>query len=446
MVVVRGSSNTYNKWADLGSSGWDYDSVLPYFKKFEGNQNADLVANANGRYHNADGPVKVDFGGLSPLIEAFISALKDAGVEFISDINTDREKLGHVVLQAYAFNGRLSSTAEAYLSPVKNRPNLHVMKHSYVEKILIDSKNAAYGVELTYRGKHSMRAYSKREVIVSAGAIQSVPLLMRSGIGPTKQLNTLNISCKADLAVGDNLISHIAVYLVFGLKISTSSVGISSFLEGIHQYRAHKTGLFGASSYLCAFLNTKNVNGYFNATMDGSPDIQNSYSIFPRGTPKAATKLLNRITGIDEISDIAANTLQQSDVLVLNMALVNPKSRGVVRLNLRSKCQDSIVYTNFLEDTRDRNRLVTAIKQQIMLMESFALRKIGTKFIRPSLSECDTLEYRTDSYWECYIKYFSTDNSHQHGTSKMGTDPKAVVDPRLNVYQVTRLRQIDMGM
>lgn len=412
MVFVRGSSNIYNKWSSLGNSGWDYESVLPYFKKFEGNQNASLVAYANGRYHSASGPVKTTFGYLPPLAESFIAALKSAGEKFIDDINADK-KLGNVILQTFGFNGRRSSTAEAYLAPIKHRPNLHVIKHAYAKKVLINRENAAYGVEFIYKGTHVLRAKSKKEVIVSAGTIQSPTLLMRSGIGPKSYLESINISCKADLAVGENFIDHVYVYLPFALNASTTPSSPTANIDGIYQYAIHKTGPIGPYSLISTFLDTTNTTR--------SPDIQLVYCFIPGNS-------------------------NQPDILNVAVILIAPKSRGVIRLNTNSSRQDSIIYTNFLTDKRDLELMLTAIKKQMTLMKSPALKRIGAKFTPPSLSQCDAFEYQSDAYWECFIKYQGGSTCHQHGSSKMGIDRKAVVDPRLKVHGITGLRQADVGM
>lgn len=445
MVYVRGSSDVYDKWAQLGNTGWGYEDVLPYFRKFEGNKNDSFVAYAGGRYHNASGPVKIESGPVAPLTEAYISALKEAGVAFIDDINADK-KQGHLVCQTYSSDGRRSSSAEAYLATAKNRPNLQVIKHAIVKRVLINNQNVSYGVEFEYKGKHTMRAYSTKEVIVSAGAIQSPPLLLRSGIGPNNYLESEKIECKVDLPVGENLIDHFIVYAHFTLNVSTTPLPPLAAFDSFYQYIVHKSGPLSSIPYFTALLDTSNVNGYFNTSGNGSANIQHFYSLFPRGSPRSSIEGGYFLIESEEMIDQGAKAVMNSDVLLSIIFLVDPKSRGVVRLNTNSTEQDSKIYPNFLADTRDQDALVTAIKRYVALMESPAFRKIGAQFLRPNLTECDALEYRSDAYWLCFIKYVSTSGAHQHGSCKMGVDGKSVVDPQLKVYGVTGMRVADASM
>lgn len=205
-----------------------------------------------------------------------IAALKAAGVTFVSDINAD-QRYGHAIAQTYAFNGRRSFTAKPYLALAKDRPNLHVIKHARVEKVLINSNNVAYCVEFVFKDKQKLKAYAKKEVIVSAGAVHSVALLMRSGIGPKSYLDQLGIKCKADLPVSDNFMNHVYLSFFFSLNISTTPVPTTAALDSIYQYATRKSGPLGAFSTLLAFLNTTNPNGYYNTTttaVNATPDIE----------------------------------------------------------------------------------------------------------------------------------------------------------------------------
>lgn len=432
MQFVHGPSENYNEWASLGNPGWDYESVLPYFKKFEGNKNETMVN--NGRYHSATGPVKIESGQISPLKESLIATLRDAGVKFIDDINADK-KLGHLVLQSCAYNGRRYSTAEAYLRSDKMRSNLHVIKHAFVNKILINKNNVAYGVEFTYKHQHKMRAYVNNEIIVSAGSVQSPPLLMRSGIGPCDHLEKHKIHCKADLPVGENYLNHLYVHFIFAMNISSSAVTPTDSFDNWYQYLVHNAGPLATSATLVGFIDTTNATG--------TPDIQQFYFPFQRGTSISSVEGQNRFAGLDRLNVITSDLITHSDVLYLTMSLLKPKSRGVIRLN---KSQKAKIYTNYLTNPRDKEILVRAIKQQMNIMSSAPFRKIGLTFQHVPIPECDLLDYQSDSYWECYIKYVSSDGTHQVGSSKMGTDPMSVVDPRLKVYKIKGLRQMDAGV
>lgn len=244
MVFSRGNRHDSDEWTSHGNPGWEYENVLPYYKKYEANQNETLVVYMNGKYHNPNGPLQISNGALSPVDEVIIAAMREAGAPFIYDINADK-MFGYTMLQSTAYNNRRSSTAEAFLVPAKDRPNLHVIKHAFVDKVLINDNNEAYGVEFMYKEKHKMRAYSKKEVIVSAGTLQSPPLLMRSGIGPKEHLKKHKISVKADLAVGDNHIDHVFAFFLITTNISTSplSIGATIALDSWYQYTVDNIGV-----------------------------------------------------------------------------------------------------------------------------------------------------------------------------------------------------------
>lgn len=436
MAYVRGIEDDFDEWSKLGNRGWDYENVLPYFKKFEGNQNASFVAYDNGRYHSATGPFKVESLVVPTFEKVYIQALKDAGVHFIPDINSD-QKLGYTILQATSFEGRRTSTASAFLTPVKNRPNLHVIKHGFVTKILIDKKNVARGVELVYNGKHLMKVYAKKEVIISAGTIQSPPLLMRSGIGPKDELRKHNIPVKANLAVGENYIDHVYVGLGFAFNVSEAPSPLVQ-LDSLYQYLVHNSGPLSSMAFISAHIDTLNKTGI--------PDIQLLAGYFPRGAPESTIINFNKYSGFDQILDGFIETNKKFDIMMVVVALIKPKSRGVVTLNEHSIWRKAAITSNYLTDKNDRATMIRGIKDQIALINTPPFQKIGGTFMRIPIPECDKLKYQSDEYWDCYISYTSIAGSHQVGTCKMGIDPKAVVDPLLKVHIVKKLMQCDAGV
>lgn len=431
---MRGVADDFDEWAQLGSPGWDYENVLPYFRKFEGNQNKNFVAYANGRYHSATGPMKISSTQIATLDGTIARLLKESGVEFISDLNADH-KLGHAFIQLFISNGRRSSSATSYLSPIRNRSNLHVIKHAYVNRILLNDNNEAYGVEFEYKGKYKMKVYTKKEVILSAGAIQSPTLLMRSGIGPREHLEEHKIVCKVDLNVGDNYIDHLYVPIPYALTINEPTSSLRYAINSMIQYSLSRAGPLASPTFISSHINT------FNGS--GAPDIQLSYGNFQRATPRTILSGFLRYTSFDQLNDLLFNINSQYDNSIVLITLLKPKSRGFIRLN---KHLEAAITSNYLTDPADRETVMRAIKYVLSIYSSAPFKKIGASLIRIPIPECDKLVYLSDSYWNCYMTYFSIAGSHQVGTSKMGTDSKAVVDPRLRVYKTKRLRQIDAGM
>lgn len=436
MNFIRGIPEDFNEWAEAGNDGWSYEEVLPYFKKYEGNQNKEFVANDGGKYHSAAGPVKISSSPTFILDKTVMSFLNQSGLEFFEDINAERKVPGYTLLQKYNFEGQRSGTAHAFLAPAKDRKNLHVVKHAYVDRVLLDENNVAYGVEFTYKGQHKMTVNCAKEVIVSAGSIQSPTLLMRSGIGPKKHLEEHDIDCKADLAVGENFVDHVDTFLLFKYNnITSKPISSQAMLHGLYQYLLFDKNALGTASILVAEVDTTNTSEL--------PDIQYGLSNLPQGYPKNPIETMIRYTGLESLNDVIIEANQQSAILFLWVTGLKPKSRGFIRLN--ETLQEDIT-PNFLSDASDRATIVRGINYFLELTKSEAFQGAGTELVRFDLEECDVHEYLSNEYWDCYIKYISNSIGHQVGTSKMGSDPKAVVDSQLRVHNTKGLRQIDCGM
>lgn len=205
MIYVRGNKNDFDHWASLGNTGWDYKSVLPYFLKSEDNRNPYL---ARSPYHASGGYLTVQEAPWhSPLVAAFVEGGTELGYEN-RDINGERQT-GYMIAQGTVRRGSRCSTAKAFLRPIRLRPNFHLALNALVTKIEIDPKTKhAYGVEFVrHNRKQVIRA--RREVILSAGAINSPQILMLSGVGPRDHLEALGIKVLRDLPVGNNLQDHL---------------------------------------------------------------------------------------------------------------------------------------------------------------------------------------------------------------------------------------------
>src|SRR5262245_14469965 len=215
MIYIRGQKEDYDSWSALGNEGWAYEDVLPYFRKSEDNDR--LV----DRYHGVGGPLSVsDQVGPHKLTRAFVRAIQQYGMPFNPDFN-GRTMYGAGFYQVTCRDGRRRSAAVSYLHPVRRRPNLTVKTHARVLRVVVENGRAV-GVELAQgSGRETLRA--SREVIVSAGAINSPRLLMLSGIGPADELKAVGIKPVVDLnGVGSNLQDHLCtnVHLTLSEPIS----------------------------------------------------------------------------------------------------------------------------------------------------------------------------------------------------------------------------------
>ncbi|XP_031636392.1 glucose dehydrogenase [FAD, quinone]-like [Contarinia nasturtii] len=442
MFYVRGTPRDYNRWAELGNPEWNWENALKYMKKSEGNENADFVNYKNGKYHSDKGPLKVNhYSDLHPLSRIFIEAAEEVGIKHLDDINAD-ELLGYVSAQATVSNGRRQSTAKAFLVPAKNRTNLYIVKHAHVQKILIDDQNVATGVEFLYKNEKMLKVTSRMEVILSAGAVSSPQILMMSGIGPKEHLEQHNIDVKHDSAVGKNLLDHVYTAMFFQFhRSSPTKESMTDTLDAIYNLAIHNKGPltgFGPSQ-LIAMLNTENGTG--------QPDTELHFIMFEQNSWKFKAHLqLKKFDEKIEKALLAAN--EKADIVTIWPTLLKPKSSGFIELESTSPSDKPRIVPNYFSHNDDMTTMLRAVKQQISLENTQSYRKHEGEFLKLPLTECDEFEFKSDDYLKCYIKYFSSTLFHPAGTSKMGpdSDADAVVDSRLNVRGVKRLRQIDAGI
>lgn len=437
MLYTRGNKANFDAWFRLGNVGWDYKSVLPYFKKSEGNQHVPFVQYKNGFYHNASGPWKIDFFAkerMDAYRKMFMDAAKQAGHQIIDDINADTS-LGYLEMQAIYSNGRRQSAAKAFLLPAMNRTNLHIIKHALVKKVLINSNNEAYGVEFVYNETHKMRARARKEVILAAGTYMSPVLLMSSGIGPKAELEKFDILVKADLSVGENLLDHGALNLWFKFNPSDDESPTQQ-LEDIFDLAIRNTGMLASRG-------TTNVNGFLNPLNGSIPTVQIQFFYYKRNVTALIDFLRSYKAGIAQAL-IKEN--ENHDVAMIGLSLLQPKSKGRVILDRSSSEARPFIIPEYFTDETDVKTTIAAIKQQISFINTPAYQENGAEFIHIPIDECDCFHFQSDEYFRCYITYLGGGNNHPIGTSKMTPDADGVVDPRLRVKNIKNLRQADAGV
>lgn len=444
MIYLRSHERDYNHWHQLGNTEWSYENVLKYFKKSEQNTNAELAGYQNGRYHNQDGLLKVgsyrsNFPFNSTIEDCFIAAGKEAGYNYVNDFNTD-QLLGYNRVQGTIFNGRRQSTAKAFLTPVKDRPNLHVIKHAQATKIQFDSDNRATAIDFIYNGKEKISVQTKKEIIISGGAISSPHLLLLSGIGPQKHLATHDIAVKRDLAVGQNLQDHIIVPLFFSFAPSenpwTENLLFDTMNLLLHNKGAYT--LVGITD-LVGFINTANKSRF--------PDIETHH--FEYAVQSPGLKLyLNAVGYGDSIQAKLFKINQNKPVSMVFVVLLNPTSVGYIKLRATDPMEKPYIFANYLDTADDWRTILNGVKYQHNQTNSNAFKKHEGSFIKLPLPECDQFEYLTDLYFKCYIDAMTTTVYHPVGTVKMGpaSDKAAVVDSRLRIHGVDNLRVIDASV
>ncbi|MEO8524270.1 MAG: GMC family oxidoreductase N-terminal domain-containing protein, partial [Caldimonas sp.] len=223
LIYIRGQREDYDRWASLGNRGWDWDSVLPYFIKSEGNERG------ASEYHGGRGPLRVsDIGARDPLIDAFVAGAGQVGVPATDDFNGRRQE-GAGYFQLTTSKGWRCSTATAYLAPARGRANLRVETGAFASGLAMEGKRAV-GVRWR-QGSELRSARARAEVLLSAGSIQSPQLLQLSGIGPAALLARHGIPVVHDVpGVGENLQDHLQIRLTYESTRPTTNDQLNSWL------------------------------------------------------------------------------------------------------------------------------------------------------------------------------------------------------------------------
>lgn len=410
MVYIRGCPEDYDGWAELGCPGWDYQSVLPFFKHAEDN------AKYSNAVHGTGGPLGVsDQLHTSPLTLAWLQACQEAGIPYNPDFNSGAQA-GCGLYQVTIRNGKRCSAAVAYLNPARHRRNLQIRTKARVLRILVKS-GRAIGVEYSEGGRTQVM-HAEREVIISAGAIGSPRLLMLSGIGDGAQLTAAGVKTVHDLpGVGQNLQDHVDMFLVHELT-------------GPHSYDKYKKlhwqaaaalqyGLFRAGPI------TSNVceGGAFwwGNKQDPLPDIQFHF------LPGAGIE-----SGVDGVPGGSGSTL--------NLCHTRPRSRGTVTLRSANPEDPPIVSPNYLAEPYDFEVFIEAVK----LGEEIMRQKSLSRYVRRIYRPMQPLRTRKD--YEDFIWQHAQGALHPSGACRMGSDDMAVVDTQLRVRGLNGLRVADTSI
>ncbi|XP_049281057.1 glucose dehydrogenase [FAD, quinone]-like isoform X4 [Anopheles funestus] len=446
MLYVRGNRRDYERWKNLGNPEWGWEDVLPYYRKSENMNTPSLVRGIGAKYHRTGGYLNVEQRIDNTTLNSILKrAAIELGYEWIEDFNRDRH-VGYGSSQHTIIGPARCSPAKAFLTPIRHRENLHVIKHALVDRVLIDERNVATGVRFVIDGSQRvLQVTARREVIVAAGAINTPQLLMLSGIGRADELKQFDIPLKVDLNVGGNLQDHVAVPLFFKFYAVPDSTTNELFgqINDLYTYAVQnqsqavvRTGFLDTG----AFLNTKNIS-------DSFPDVQMMNLGFPKGGLYSAV-----LAAMLELDETISVSLQEVDrftpAVYVHITTLNPKSRGRVRLASAKPRDHPIIEANYFENNDDLTVLVQGIRLQQRLLQTAAFRSAGATLHRLDIPGCRELVYDTDEYWECYVRHLTITTYHPVGTAKMGpaTDQDAVVDSRLRVRGIRRLRVIDASI
>ncbi|MBY3083718.1 alanine-phosphoribitol ligase [Rhizobium laguerreae] len=409
-LYTRGNAVDYDLWArEDGCEGWDYRSILPYFKRAEDNQRfAD-------DYHSYGGPLGVSMPAAPlPICDAYIRAGQELGIPYNHDFN-GRQQAGVGFYQLTQRNRRRSSASLAYLSPIKDRKNLTVRTGTRVARIIVEGARAT-GVEIvTSHGQEIVRA--DREVLVSSGAIGSPKLLLQSGIGPADYLKSVGVKVLHDLpGVGGNLQDHLDLFVIAECTGDHTYDGVAKFHRTLWagiQYVLFRTGPVASSLF--------ETGGFWYADPEArSPDIQ-----FHLGLGSGIE------AGVERLKNAG---------VTLNSAYLHPRSRGTVRLSSSDPAAAPLIDPNYWSDPHDRTMSLEGLKLAREIMQQAALKPyvMAERLPGPKIM--------TDEQLFDYGCANAKTDHHPVGTCKMGRGPDAVVGLDLKVHGLEGLRVCDSSV
>jgi choline dehydrogenase len=410
LIYVRGQPQDYDRWESLGNPGWGWRDVLPYFIRSEDN------SRGASEFHGAGGPQACsDIGGRHELMEAIIRAGNELQIPRNDDFNGARQE-GVGYYQLFTKKGWRCSSATGYLRPAEMRPNLRVETEAHATRIVFEGSRA---VGVRYRqGGVEKEARAAREVILSAGALQSPQLLQLSGVGSAELLQSLGIAVVKDApGVGENLRDHLQLRLMYKCtKPITTNDDLASW------WRSLGIGLRWLLFRKGPLAIGINQGGLFARALPESrtPDVQFHFATLS--------------------AELAGAKPHPWPGFTMSVCQLRPESRGAVRIRSLDPFEPPSMQPNYLSTEADRRCALAGIK----LARSLA----ATKALAPYVAE----EYRpgaqaqSDEELLAFAREYGATIFHPSGTCKMGDDPMAVVDARLRVRGVEGLRVVDCSV
>ncbi|MEG0199224.1 MAG: choline dehydrogenase [Comamonas sp.] len=411
MIYMRGQPQDYEYWSAQGNPGWGWSDVLPYFIKAENNTRA---ADA---LHGSQGPLHVsDLCDPNPLALAFVQAGVQAGQVHNRDFNGPTQE-GVGLYQVTHHQGERCSAAKAYLTPVRQRPNLEVITRARVLRILLEDRQAV-GVEYE-QGGQVKQLRCRREVLLCAGALQSPQLLMLSGIGPGQHLQQLSIKVAHHLpGVGLHLHDHPDVVQVVDAPQLTDSFGISltgikHLCQGVAQWKRERRGMLTS--------NFAEAGGFIRSQpQEAAPDLQ-----------------LHFVVG--KLVDHGRKTVLGHGYSC-HVCLLQPQSRGSVRLASADARALPLIDPGFFSHEEDMPRMVRGVQRMRDILGQPALAGLGGKEYAASA------QAQSEAEIEQFIRNYADTIYHPVGSCRMGPGALDVVDAKLRVHGMQGLRVVDASV
>ena len=413
LAFVRGQAQDFDTWAQMGNQGWSYDEVLPFFKRMESYE-----ADGDDQFRGREGPLRVtNPEPRDPLFAALIEAAGQVGIPHNPDYNGATQE-GIAMSQATIASRRRMSTARCYLDPIRQRPNLHIETDALTEALVLDGKRCT-GVRYSVGG-NLREARATREVVISAGSINSPQLLELSGIGQPERLGNLGIEVRHALpGVGENLRDHYAPRTRWavgkkGITFNDRGRGLGLVHQAMRYALLGKGMLAMVAAPMRAFVRSREG-------LD-APDV-----------------LLGWVPMLTEPTPTGPKLSRQSGMTCYAHPM-RPESKGHIHIASADPRRPPAIHFNFLSSPVDAELTVRAIRIARAIMTAPALAPLQVTEIAPGTSRT------TDDEILDWVRQAAETTYHPVGTCKMGSDPMAVVDPQLRVHGIAGLRVADASI
>ncbi len=387
MLMARGHHSSYDNWEKAGAAGWGFEDLLPYFKRSE------TATAGDPELRGVDGPLVVaPANPLHKLFSACLTAAVETGYERVNDVTGGLE-VGFGSVDLNIVNGQRQSAADAYLVPALSRPNLDFVADAMVHRVLIENGHAT-GVEYRTGGGEVISVASMREVVLTAGAIGSPQLLMLSGIGPQAHLREVGVNVVLDLpGVGANLHDHPTAVLVYRAAIPVPA----------------------------AVNNHAEVIGLMQSEWAGAaPDLQ--------------------VVFVDAAAEMAGVDIPVDNGYTFGVSLMQPVSRGTVRLSAPDNSTAPRIDPNYFGDDRDMRTMIAGLRLAREIGQASALAAWRGEEVAPGPDVTDEEALRA------YVKASFISYYHPVGTCAMGNTESSVVDSEMRVRGIGGLRVADASV
>ena len=410
MLYVRGNAADYDTWAQMGCRGWTYEEVLPLFKRSE------AYASGEDDYRGRRGPLKVtDYQSILTLTHRFVEAAQQAGFIYRADLNgRDQEGVGYSQMTRA---GRLrASTARTFLAQARRRSNLSIHPQSTATGLMMDGRRCT-GVRFR-QGGTDREIHARREVIVSGGTVNSPQLLQVSGIGPGEHLREIGVPVVYDLpGVGANLQDHYVIRLAHRVA---GAISINELSRGLRLAREVAKWAVSGRGALTFGVTSAMVFCRSHERL-ASPDLQLMFTPGSYDVP-------------------GFGTLEREPGVTVAVCPTRPDSRGSIMAQTPNPLEPPLIRPGYLSAESDHRVLLAGVRETRRIFAAPALAQHSRGETVPGA------EVDTDDALLAFAREQGITVYHPVGTCKMGTDPMAVVDPRLRVHGVDALRVIDASV